>query len=56
MLTPEKVRTARVHHSGPASATKLMTVTAPRFTARDTPSQMDQRKAKRASSSAPKIE
>ena len=33
-----------------------MTVTAPRLTASDTPSQIAQRKAKRASSSAPKSE
>ena len=49
-------RAWRRHHPGPASATKLMTVTAPRFTARDTPSQITHRNAKRASSSAPRIE
>ena len=55
-LTPEKVRTARCHHPGPAAATKVMTVTAPRLTASDTPSQIDHRKAKRASSSEPRSE
>ena len=55
-LTPEKVRTARCHHPGPASATNEITVTAPRLTASDTPSQITHRKAKRASSSAPNSE
>ena len=55
-LTPAKVRTARRHQSGPASATKVITVTEPRLIARETPSQIAHRKAKRASSSDPNRE
>ena len=54
--SPEKAFTERRHQRGPFSETRVITVTAPRLTARDTPSQITHRKAKLASSSEPWIE
>ena len=52
----EKVRTERCHQAGPWCESRVMTVTAPRLTASETPSQIVHRKAKLASSLAPNSE
>jgi hypothetical protein len=55
-LGVENVRTAACHHQGPRCERKVITVTALRLTASDTPSQFVQRKAQLASSWAPNRE